>query len=143
MHPNPTPPPTPAGYGLAITLKNALKVASAAEAEAGRAGLEVIIAVVDAGGHLVCLHRMDNAQFGSIQVAQAKAESAVAFRRPTKIFEDSLAQTPRILALSAAMPVDGGLPLLSDGKIIGGIGVAGATPEQDGTIAKIGAEALS
>jgi len=103
----------------------------------------VIVAVVDAGGHLVCLHRLDNAQFGSIPVAETKARSAVAFRRPTKEFEDSLAHTPRILALSDAMPVAGGLPLIAEGKLIGGIGVAGATPPEDEAIAQAGAAALS
>ena len=135
MPPEPAPRTTVPDYGAPIALKDALTVAAAAEAEADRLGLQVIVAVVDSGGHLVCLHRLDNAQFGSIPVAEAKARSAVAFRRPTKLFEDSLADTPRVLALSGAVPIEGGLPLIAGGKIVGAIGVSGAMPYQDELIA--------
>lgn len=140
-----TPPAqqaAPPAYGTPISLRDAEKAVAAAEAEAAKLGLFVVIAVVDPGGHLICLHRLDNTQFGSIAVAEAKARSAVAYRRSTKLFEDSLADTPRILSLSNAVPVEGGLPLLSGGKIVGGIGVSGAAPHQDGAVAKAGAETV-
>jgi glc operon protein GlcG len=133
------PPPD---YGAPITLRDALIVVGAAEAEAIRLDRQVIVAVVDSGGHLVCLHRLDNAQFGSIPVAEAKAYSAIAFRRPTKAFEDSLALTPRVLALSAAVPIGGGMPLIANGRLVGAIGVSGATPQEDEAIAQAGAGAL-
>jgi glc operon protein GlcG len=136
------PQTTPPDYGAPISLRDAQVVAGAAEAEAARMGRQVIVAVVESGGHLVCLHRQDNAQFGSIPVAEAKARSAVAFRRPTKLFEDSLAETTRVLALAGAVPVAGGVPLVSDGKIVGGVGVSGAMPHEDEVIAQAGARAL-
>lgn len=139
----PAPAQSAPAYGASLTLGEARTVAAAAQAEAVRGNLGVIIAVVDAGGHLVCLDRLDGAQFGSIRVAETKARSAVAFKRPTKIFEDSLAHSARILAIDEAMPVDGGYPLVAGGRIVGGIGVAGATPEQDGKVAMVGAAALS
>jgi glc operon protein GlcG len=102
----------------------------------------MVIAVADAGGHLLALVRMDGTQFGSIAVAQAKALSAVAFKRPTRIFEEGLASTTRILAVSQAMPIAGGLPLTLDGKLVGAIAVSGGTPDEDEMIASAGARAL-
>lgn len=124
-------------YGASITLEHANLVASTALNKAEALKADSIVAVVDAGGHLVTLMRRDHTQFGSIRVAEAKARSAVAFKRPTKIFEDSLAQSSRILAIPDAVPIHGGLPLN-----VGGIGAAGATPKQDGQVAAAGAKAF-
>jgi glc operon protein GlcG len=130
-------------YGTSISFEHASHVASAAMAKAAAIDAATVVAVVDAGGHLMVLMRRDHTQFGSIRVAEAKAHAAVAFKRPTKVFEDSLAQTPRILAIPEAMPIDGGLPLVREGRIVGGIGAAGATPRQDGEVAGAGVEAFS
>ncbi|MEZ5923109.1 MAG: heme-binding protein [Hyphomicrobiaceae bacterium] len=132
----------PPDYGTPIALSDALRVIAAAEAQARKMELQVTVAIVDPGGHLVCLHRIDNCQFGSIEVAEAKARTAVAFRRPSKALQDSLAQSPRLLALPA-MPIDGGLPIIVGGKIAGGIGVSGAKSEEDSIIAEAGLKALS
>jgi uncharacterized protein GlcG (DUF336 family) len=105
----------------------------------------MVVAIMDPGGHLVLLERMDNAQFGSVQVAQDKALSAVAFRRPTKAFHDMVAaggEGVRMLVMSGAMPIDGGLPILVDGAVIGGIGLSGGTSAQDGLVAQAGLAAL-
>lgn len=136
-----SPAPQPA-YGPSLSLADARLAVAAAGRVAIEKGAPSVIAVVDAGGHLVLLERLDGTQFGSIRVAEAKARSAVAFKRPTRVFEDSLAQTPRILALAEAMPVAGGVPLVVEGRIVGGIGAAGATPREDDEIAQAGADAL-
>jgi uncharacterized protein GlcG (DUF336 family) len=138
-------PPPPPAYGSPISLDMAKKVVAGAEAEAKKNNWNVVIAVLDAGGNLVVLHRMDGAQFGSIEVAREKAYSAVAFRRPTKVFEDAVGQggmNLRLLRLSGASVLEGGLPLVVDGKLVGGIGVSGVTSAQDGQIAKAGTDAL-
>jgi glc operon protein GlcG len=137
-------PTTP--YGAPITLEQAKKTAAAAEAEARKNNWAVVIAILDSGGHLVFLQRLDNTQFASVEIAQQKAFSAVAFRRPTKVFQDNLAgggEGFRILRLEGATPVEGGLPIIVDGKIIGAIGVSGVTSQQDNQIAKAGADALA
>jgi uncharacterized protein GlcG (DUF336 family) len=138
-------PPPPPAYGSPISLDMAKKVVAGAEAEAKKNNWNVVIAVLDAGGNLVVLHRMDGAQFGSIEVAREKAYSAVSFRRPTKVFEDAVGQggmNLRLLRLSGASVLEGGLPLVVDGKLVGGIGVSGVTSAQDGQIAKAGTDAL-
>jgi len=138
------PQPTP--YGSPITLEQAKKIAAAAQAEARKNGWCMVVAVMDPGGHLVLLERMDNAQFGSVQVAQDKARSAVAFRRPTKAFQDMVAtggDGVRMLVMSGAVPIDGGLPIIVDGAIIGGIGMSGGTSAQDGQVAQAGVAALA
>ena len=135
------PPP----YGPAITLDQAKKVMAGAEAEAKKNSWPVVITILDSGGNLVMTQRLDGAQFGSVEVAREKAYSAVAFRRPTKVFEDLVAQggaNLRILRLSGAMPLDGGWPIVIDGKIAGGIGVSGVTGAQDAQIGKAGVDAL-
>jgi uncharacterized protein GlcG (DUF336 family) len=137
--------PQPPIYGTSITLEQARMVAAAARAEAVRNGWCMVVAIMDPGGHLVLLERMDNAQFGSVQVAQDKALSAVAFRRPTKAFHDMVAaggEGVRMLVMSGAMPIDGGLPILVDGAVIGGIGLSGGTSAQDGLVAQAGLAAL-
>lgn len=137
-------PTTP--YGAPITLEQAKKAVAAAEAEARKNNWNVVIAVLDSGGHLVVLQRLDNTQFASVEIAQQKAYSAVAFRRPTKVFQDALAaggEGLRLLKLSGATPVEGGLPIIVEGRIVGGIGVSGVTSQQDNQIAKAGADALA
>lgn len=132
-------------YGLAITLERARVVSAAAQAEAVLNGWCMVVAIMDAGGHLVLLERMDNAQFGSVQVAQDKARSAVAFRRPTKAFHEMVAaggEGLRMLGMSGAVPIDGGLPIIVEGTIIGGIGISGGTSAQDGQVAQAGLIAL-
>jgi glc operon protein GlcG len=137
-------PPPP--YGSSITLDQAKKVLAGAEAEAKKNNWNVVISVVDPGGQLVTMSRLDNTQFGSIEVAREKAYSAVAFRRPTKAFQDAVGQggeNLRILRLSGASPLEGGIPIVVDGKIVGGVGVSGVTSAQDAQIARAGIEALA
>jgi uncharacterized protein GlcG (DUF336 family) len=128
----------------ALTLDIAKQVAAAASAEASANKWTVVIAILDEGGNLMYLERADDTQIGSIQVAQEKARSAVAFKRPTKVFEDAVAGgRTAILKLPGAMPVEGGLPLTLNGRVVGAIGVSGVTSQQDGVIAKAGADALA
>jgi uncharacterized protein GlcG (DUF336 family) len=136
-----TPPP----YGSPITLEAAKKVVSAAEAEAVRNSWQVAIAVLDSGGHLVMMVKLDNTQLVSIRVAEAKAKSALGFRLPTKLLEDAVAAGgagTRLLAVQDIAPFEGGFPIIEDGKIIGAIGVAGVLSAQDAQIAKAGLAAL-
>jgi glc operon protein GlcG len=139
------PPPPQIPYGAPITLVQAKTVMGAAEAEAKKNNWNVCIAILDSGGNLVLLQRLDGAQLGCIDVAQDKARSAVLFRRSTKVFQDQIAQGGvylRLLKLNGAIPLDGGIPIVIDGKLIGGIGVSGVTSEQDAQIATAGIAAL-
>lgn len=139
----PSPPPT-TPYGAPIGLEAAKKLMAAAEAEATRNNWGMAIVILDSTDHVVMLHRMDNTQYGSIAVAEDKARTALDFRRPSKVFEDLVAQGGlgmRTLGLRGATPLEGGLPITVDGKIIGAIGVSGATSVQDGQVAKAGADA--
>lgn len=123
-----------------MTLAAAKKIAAAAEAEAVKNKWPVVIAILDDGANLVYLQKMDTTQIGSIDVAIAKAASAVKFKRPSKAFEEAVAGGRQaILKLPGAIPVEGGLPLMSDGVVIGAIGVSGVTSQQDGQIAGAGA----
>ncbi len=134
----------PIPYGEPIKLEAALKLVSAAEAEARKNKWPVAIAVVDGSGFLVAFHRIDNTQLGSIEIAVEKAKTSAKFRRPTKYFEDAVAQGGvglRSLAIGV-IPIDGGLPILSEGKLIGAIGVSGVRPDQDAQVAKAGLTAL-
>ena len=133
-------------YGAPISLADAKRVLAAAQAEAAKNNWNVVITIVDTGGHLVASERMDSTQYGSVEVALDKARSSAAFRRPTKVFQDGVAaggEGLRILKLSGAMPVEGGLPLVAGGKIVGAIGVSGVTSAQDGQIAAAGVAALN
>ena len=135
----------PPSYGPAITLEQAKKVAAAAEAEARKNKWNVYLVIVDSSTNLVLMQRMDDTQLGSLNVAQKKAYTAAAFRRSTKVFEDGIAAGGigmRILGNEQAMPIEGGLPIIVNGKVIGAIGVSGVTSQQDGIVAKAGAEAL-
>ena len=133
-------------YGANVTLEQARKAVAAAEAEARKNGWPVAIAIVDTAGLLVVYARMDNTQTASVAVSQDKAVSAAMYRRPTKVFQDLVAGAgagTRVLNLRGASSVEGGLPIVVDGKIVGGIGVSGVTSEQDGVVAKAGADALA
>jgi glc operon protein GlcG len=135
-----TPP-----YGAPISLEQAKKVIAAAEAEAQKNNFFVVITVVDAGGYVVATHRLDNTQLGSIPVAEGKARTAVLYRRSSKAFEDAIAAGGiglRVLGLGNAMPYEGGVPIMVDGKVIGAIGVSGMLPTQDGQVANAGANGL-
>ena len=124
----------------------AQKVMAGAEAEAQKNNWPVVIAIVDTGGNLVMLQRLDNAQFGSVEVARQKAWSAAAFRRPTKVFQDAIAggcANLRLLSLEGASPLEGGIPVVVEGQIIGGIGVSGVMSEQDAQIAQAGIDSLT
>lgn len=132
-------------YGEPISLESARAAIEAAKAEGVSHEWAVAIAVVDTGGHLVAFERLDSTQHGSVEVALDKARTAVAFRRPTKVFEEILAgggEGLRILGLRNATPIEGGVPLLVGGKVVGAIGVSGVTAAQDGQIAAAGAAAL-
>jgi uncharacterized protein GlcG (DUF336 family) len=128
----------------ALTLDAATRVAAAAQAEAVKNNWAVVIAVVDAAGHLVHLRRMDGVQLGSVVVAQEKAKTAALFRRPTKEFADLVAGgAVGILGLPGVVPIEGGVPLLAGGTVIGAVGVSGVTAAQDGVVATAGASALT
>src|SRR5437879_13314542 len=145
QQPAAAPPPPPPPYGAPISLEQAKKVMVGAEAEAKKNNWNVVIAVLDSGGNVVMLHRMDGAQFGSIEVAREKAYSAVAFRRPTKLFQDLIEQggvNMRLLRVSGLSPLEGGLPIIVDGKLVGGVGVSGVTSQQDAQIGRAGVEGL-
>jgi uncharacterized protein GlcG (DUF336 family) len=135
----------PNPYGLPISLENARKATAPALAEAAKNNWNVAVAIVDPGGNLVYYEKMDNTQLGSANVAIDKARSAALFKRPTKAFQDALAaggDALRILRLQGVVPVEGGIPLLIDGKIVGAIGVSGATSAQDAQCAKAGADTM-
>ncbi|SRR5712691_5622665 len=138
-------PPPPPAYGAPITLEQAKKVMAGAEAEAKKNNWAVVITILDSGGNLVMTQRLDGAQWGSLEVAREKAYSAVAFRRPTKVFEEGLGQggaNLRILRLPGASPLEGGLPIMADGKVIGAVGVSGVLATQDAQIGRAGIDAL-
>jgi len=135
----------PNPYGLPISLENAKKAAAPALAEAAKNNWNMAVAIVDPAGNLVYYEKMDNTQLGSANVAIDKARTAALFKRPSKAFQDTLAaggDSVRILKLQGVVPVEGGIPLVMDGKIVGAIGVSGATSAQDGQCAKAGADAV-
>ncbi len=132
-------------YGANVTHEQARKAIAAAVADAKKLNLPVAIAVVDTAGQLVAFERMDNTLTGSIAVSQDKAVSAAIFRRPTKVFQDALAAGGaglRILTLRGASAIEGGIPLMADGMIVGAIGVSGASGEQDSVLAKAGVDGM-
>jgi glc operon protein GlcG len=133
-------------YGANVNQDQAHKAVAAALVEARKINVPMAVTVVDTAGQLVVFDRMDNTQTASIAVSQDKAVSAAMYRRPTKAFQDGLAAGGaglRILTLRGANAVEGGIPLVVDGKIIGAIGVSGGAAEQDGVVAKAGADALA
>jgi glc operon protein GlcG len=136
----------PLEYGAPISLEKAKVVMAAAEAEARANDWPMVIAIVDSGGHLVMLHSFDHAQHGSVAIAQEKARCAVNFKRATKTIEDAVAQgglNLRMLATPGVVPLEGGVPLIAEGRIAGAIGVSGMRSNQDGQVAEAGAKAMS
>lgn len=126
-----------------LTLEDAKRIATAAEAEALKNDWRVVVAVVDDGGHLLYLQRSHETQFGSVETAIAKAHAAVAFQRPTKMSEDAVLSGRLIhLALPGVIPAEGGVPLVRNDIVIGGLGISGVRSVQDGQIAAAGANAL-
>jgi uncharacterized protein GlcG (DUF336 family) len=143
------PPAKPAPYGAPITLEMAKKAMAAAEAEAIKNDWPVAIAIVDSGGHLVAFHKIDSTQHASVEIAKGKATTAVNLRRATKLLEAGLAPGPtgagtgvRVLAIPGIMPLEGGVLIINDGKIIGAIGVSGVLSSQDAVVAQAGADTL-
>lgn len=134
----------PAEYGAPISIEQAKKVMAGAEAEAAKNKWPVVITILDAGGNVVMVHRLDNAQWGSVDISREKAKSAVALRRPTKVFQDLVAQggaNLRLLNIGYSV-LEGGIPIMAGGKIVGAIGVSGVTSQQDAQIAQAGIDAL-
>ena len=126
-----------------LTLEAAKKIAVAAEAEARKNNWNVVIAVVDDGGHLVYLQRIDGTQTGSIDVAIGKARTSAAFKRPTKVFDDLAKTRPSITSISPdAVLLEGGVPVMVGGQLVGAVGVSGVTSQQDAQIAEAGIAAL-
>jgi uncharacterized protein GlcG (DUF336 family) len=141
-----TKPNSPMNYGEPINLETAKKIAAAGEAFAVKNQWTVVIAIVDTGGNLVLLQRMDNTQIGSVDVALGKARTANNFKRPTKAFEDAIAggaSGARVLSIDGVYAIEGGEPIISNGKIIGGIGVSGMSSTQDEEVVKAGLAALN
>ena len=135
------PPP----YGPPIGLENARKVMTAAEGEAVKNNWAVVIAIIDSGGNIVMLHRRDDTQLSSIEIAQGKAKTALFFKRPSKTLDDAISsggQGLRFLALKDMVPLEGGVPIIADGKIVGAIGVSGVLSSQDAQIARAGVDGL-
>ena len=136
-----TPP-----YGPPITLDDAKRAMAAAELEAVKNSWQVAITILDSGGNLVAFHKIDNTQLASVPASEGKARTALTFKRPSKALDDAIAAGGaglRLLAIKDITPLEGGLPILVDGKIVGAIGVSGALSSQDAQIAKIGADALA
>jgi glc operon protein GlcG len=132
-------------YGLSISTDGAKIASAAAIAQARKKRWKQAIAIVDTGGHLVYFEKMQDTQTGSVELAIEKARTAALFRRPTKVFEDGVAaggEGLRLLRLTGAIPIDGGVPIVVDGKLIGAIGVSGGTGAQDGQVAEAGASAV-
>jgi glc operon protein GlcG len=136
------PPSTP--YGAPISIDAAKTAMAAAEAEATKNNWGVAIAIVDSGANLVMLHRLDNAQLSSVRIAEQKARTAAEFRRPTKVFEDAVAGGGvglRVLTFGASV-AEGGVPIVSGGRVVGAIGVSGVQSQQDAQVAQAGADAV-
>jgi uncharacterized protein GlcG (DUF336 family) len=137
-----TPPPP---YGPPITLDQAKRVMAAAELEAAKNSWQVAIAILDSGGNMVMFHKFDNTQLASIGASEGKANTALRFKRPSKALDDAIAAGGaglRLLAVKDITPLEGGLPVMLDGKIIGAIGVSGALSSQDAQVARAGVAAV-
>ena len=136
----------PNPYGAPISLDNAKKAAATAITEAHKNNWTMAVAIVDPNGTLVYYEKLDNTQIGSAQVAINKARSAALFKRPTKWFQDQVSKGGeglRYLGLEGAVPLEGGIPIVIDGKIVGAIAMSGGTSAQDAQCAQIGADALN
>jgi len=135
----------PNPYGAPISVDNAKKAAAAAVAEARKNNWTMAVAVIDPGGALVYFEKMDGTQTGSVNVALGKARSAALYKRPTKVWQDIVAGGGaglRILGLESAVPIEGGIPLVMDGKIVGAIGLSGGSAQQDNQCATAGVDAV-
>lgn len=135
------PPP----YGPSIGIEGARKVMAAAEEEASKNNWPVVIAIIDTGGHIVMLHRRDDAQLSAIEIAQGKAKTALMFKRPSKVLDEAIAGGGpglRFLALKDIVPLEGGMPIVFQGKIIGAIGVSGVLSSQDAQVAQAGLDTI-
>src|ERR1700733_8917584 len=133
-------------YGPPISLDQAKRAMAAAELEAAKNSLQVAITILDSGGNWVMFHRFDNTQLSATYVSEGKARTALEFKRPSKALDDAIAGGSagmRLLALKNITPIEGGLPVVVDGKIIGAIGVSGSLSSQDAQVAKAGADALA
>ena len=138
----PAVPPAPLAYGASITLAQAKTAVAAAEAEARKQGLFMVIVVVEPNGALVMSEKMDGAQYGSNDVARRKAETSANFRRPTAYFQEAVKGGTLNAIFTGALAIEGGELLILDGKIAGAIGASGGTGAQDGSIARAGVAAL-
>jgi glc operon protein GlcG len=136
-----TPPP----YGPPIGIEGARAVMAAAESEAAKNNWAVVISIIDSGGNIVMLHRHNDVQLSSIDISQGKAKTALMFKRPSKVLDDAISGGGaglRFLALKDIVPLEGGLPIVADGKIVGAIGVSGVLSAQDSQVARAGADGL-
>jgi glc operon protein GlcG len=139
----PAPPPAPMGYGAAISLEQAKSVAAAAEAEMKKNNFNMVITVAGTNGETIYLQKADLAGNTSILIAQDKAKHAALYKTASKAYQDRLANGETyILALRNAIPVAGGVPLVSGGKVVGAIGVSGGSAAQDHQVAQAGADSL-
>ena len=128
---------------LSLTIEGAKHIAKAAISEASNNGWNITVTILDEGGHLMYLERMDGCQTGSITVSQRKAECAYKFKRPSKAMADLVANgSVNMMSLPGNLPVEGGLPLVQDGQVIGAIGISGVTSVQDGIVAAAGVRVL-
>jgi uncharacterized protein GlcG (DUF336 family) len=136
-------PQLPLATKKVLTLDAAKQIAAAAHEEARKNHWTMAISIVDDGAHLLYLERMDGTQIASATVAQDKAATAVRFKRPTKALEEVVAGGRFVvMKLAGATPIEGGLPIVVEGEVIGGIGVSGATSPQDGQVAAAGLAVL-
>lgn len=127
-----------------LTLEAARRIAAAAEAEARRNNWNIAVAVVDDGGNLVLFHRLDDTKLIAIDIAVRKARTAVFFQGETKSLEEEVTKGGRtaLLPIEGFMPLEGGVPIISDGKVIGAVGVSGMSGQQDAQCAQAGVKAL-
>ena len=147
----PAPPTAPVStatlpYGPPVTLDQAKRAMAAAELEAVKNSLQVAISILDSGGNLVMFHKIDNTQLSAVEAAEGKARTALQFKRPSKALDDAIAAGGggmRLLALKDITPLEGGIPLVANGAIVGAIGVSGALSAQDAQVAKAGADTLA
>ena len=129
-------------YGMPITGQQAKAAAAAAVAVMRSNDWSMAVAVVDPAGNLVYFEKMDATQHASIEIAMQKAKAAAAFKRPTKIFSDGIADNPGLATLPGVVASEGGVPILVNGRIIGAIGCSGGTGQQDGVACTAGAAAV-
>jgi glc operon protein GlcG len=142
----PAASPTNLPYGPPMTLDQAKRAMAAAELEAAKNSWQVAITILDSGGNMIMFHRIDNAQLSATTVSEGKARTALEFKRPSKALDDAIANGGagmRLLALKDITPLEGGMPVVVDNRIVGAIGVSGALSSQDAQVAKAGADALN